>query len=166
MAFSMVHHIRVEKNEFVATQHDKQDNKDHGEKDSKEHGEKGSKEDGEKDNKEHMFAFVEGLATPEIGQLADLIHRWQDVVEDHCMENRSCVCFTHESLLLSLLFTRLKQHTLLSSTQKNQATLTLRSLSGEKCGNNFEAIYCCYPISIRLYSLEENQKNGQGIERM
>jgi hypothetical protein len=69
MALSMVHHIRAEGNEFVATQ------------------------DGEKDNKEHMFAFVKGLATHEIGQLADLIHRWQDVVEDHCMENRSCVCF-------------------------------------------------------------------------
>jgi hypothetical protein len=110
MAFSMVHHIRVEKNEFVATQHGKEDDKEHGEMDSK--------EDGEKDNKEHMFAFVEGLATPEIGQLADLIHRWQDVVKDHCMENRSCVCFTHESLLRSLLFTRLKQHILLSSTQK------------------------------------------------
>lgn len=154
----MVHHIRVEKNEFVATQHGKEDDKEHGEKDSK--------ADDEKDNKEHMFAFIEGLTTPEIGQLADLIRRWQDVVEDHCMENRSYVCFTHESLLLSPLFTRLQQHVLLSSTQKNQAMLTLRSFSGEKCGDNFEAIYCCYPISIRLYRLEENQRNGQGIERM
>lgn len=102
MAVSMVHHIRAESNEFVATQHGKEDEEEHG----------------EKDNKEHMFAFVEGLATHEIGQLADLIHRWQDVVKDHCMENRSCLCFTYESLLLSLLFTRLKQHILLSSTQK------------------------------------------------
>jgi hypothetical protein len=102
MAFSMVHHIRAEKNEFVATQHDKEDNREHG----------------EKDNKEHMFAFVEGLATPEIGQLADLIDRWQDVVKDHCMENRSYVCFTHEPLLPPLPSTRLKQHILLSFTQK------------------------------------------------
>ena len=49
----MVHHIRVEKDEFVATQHGKEGDKEHGEKDSKEHG--------EKDNKEHMFAFVEGV---------------------------------------------------------------------------------------------------------
>src|ERR1700722_12957867 len=100
MVFSMVHHIRAEGDEFVPTQHGKEDNKGHG----------------EKDNKEHMFAFVEGLATYEIGQLTDLIHRWQDVVKDHCMENCSCVCFTYESLLLPLLFTRLKQHILLSST--------------------------------------------------
>jgi hypothetical protein len=78
----MVHHIRAEKNEFVATQHGKEDNKDHG----------------EKHNKEHIFAFVEGLAAPEIGQLAELIHRWQDVVKDHCMENHSCVCFIYEFL--------------------------------------------------------------------
>jgi hypothetical protein len=70
MVFSMVHHIRAEGDEFVPTQHGKEDNKGHG----------------EKDNKEHMFAFVEGLATHEIGQLTNLIHRWQDVVKDHCME--------------------------------------------------------------------------------
>jgi len=110
MAFSIVHHIRVEKDEFVAAQHGKEDNKEHGEKDNKEHG--------EKDNKEHMFAFVEGLTTPEIGQLAELIHRWQDVVKDHCTENRSFVCFTYEPLLPPLFYSQDSSSTFYLVTQK------------------------------------------------
>jgi len=102
MAFSIVHHIRVEKDEFVAAQHGKEDNKEHG----------------EKDNKEHMFAFVEGLTTPEIGQLAELIHRWQDVVKDHCTENRSFVCFTYEPLLPPLFYSQDSSSTFYLVTQK------------------------------------------------
>ena len=146
----MVHHIRAESNEFVATQDGKEDEEEHG----------------EKDNKEHMFAFVEGLATHEIGQLADLIHRWQDVVKDHCMENRSCVCVTYESLISAPSIHKTQTAHSTQFYSEIQEMLTLRSFSEEKCGNNFEAIYCRSPISIRLYNLEENQRNGRGIERL
>ena len=82
ITFSMVYHARAEGNEFI----------------------KAKNTDG--DNKEHMFAFVTGLTSQQIGLLlTDLIHRWQDVVHDHGMQNRSCICFTHESLLPPLLFT-------------------------------------------------------------
>jgi hypothetical protein len=94
ITFSMVYHVRAEGNEFIKTKNT----------------------DG--DNREHMFAFVAGLTSQQIGfLLTDLIRRWQDVVDDHCMENRSCVCLTHESLLPPFYSQGiLKQLTLSSST--------------------------------------------------
>jgi hypothetical protein len=79
----MVHHIRTQGGKFAAKENSK-------------------------DNREHMFAFMEGLKSGQIVQLAELIHRWQDVPHDHCMENLSCFCLIYESLSPPLSLTRLK----------------------------------------------------------
>ena len=60
MAFSMVYHIRAERDKWIQT----------------------TDTDGK--NQEHMFAFVTGMKSQYIGQLlTDLINRWQDIAKDH-----------------------------------------------------------------------------------
>jgi len=60
MTFSMVHHVRAEGKQFVTTRNTKGG------------------------NQEHMFAFISGIESVHVSKLfADLIIRWQDIVQDH-----------------------------------------------------------------------------------